>query len=164
MNTVDRIMELADTYAEEVAETPPRPTPLERALAVTKLEKARAALHTALQELTAERDAYQVAADKLAGELRDMQRQEPVRWMKETADGFSRYYEADETQPPGCTPLYAAPQPAQPVAQPLTFDQITELWEKALNNSERIYEIRIEAGIRYAEKHHGIEAKEHGTP
>ena len=47
--TKNELMALADAYASEVAETPPHPTPLERALAVTKIEKARAALESALE-------------------------------------------------------------------------------------------------------------------
>jgi hypothetical protein len=37
-------MRLADEYAKEVADTPNMPTPVERKLATTKIERARAAL------------------------------------------------------------------------------------------------------------------------
>ena len=57
--TKDELMALADAYAEEVAETPPHPTPLERALAVTKIEKARAALEAALDEVVRDAERYQ---------------------------------------------------------------------------------------------------------
>lgn len=48
------LIELADAYAQEVADTPHNPTPRERALAVSKIEKTRAALVTAIEAKDAE--------------------------------------------------------------------------------------------------------------
>ena len=234
MTTVDRIMELADAYAcsdwdDEII--PP---------------VARATLLTALQEFAAERDAYQVAADKLAGELKDMQQQEPVLGTKTWIEGGvvmtqnltqsdiykpaqpvaqqplteqvrilrsllgaslgALQYHTDQTRPiertketiraiehelaaqPVAQPLPMTDEEythlttagakawagvnAQelreggPVAQPLTDDQIEVAYRELYRNQgfgQTTYEM-VEAGIRYAEKHHGIGAKEHGTP
>ena len=127
MNTVDRLMHLADNFAS-----------LHR-YSSADAGKARATLLTALQELTAERDeiaktgnewyesynnkriecdalrqawegskqiikmieaerdAYQVAADKLAGEIKDMQRQEPMGYVDQNFQFFvSGKEEADK--------------------------------------------------------------------
>jgi hypothetical protein len=46
----ENIMNLADAYAAEVANTPQMPTPLERKLAVVKIGAARAALEAALEQ------------------------------------------------------------------------------------------------------------------
>ena len=43
-------MELADAYASAVAATPHMPTPLERKLAVERIERARNALESALEQ------------------------------------------------------------------------------------------------------------------
>ena len=129
MNTVDRIMHLADNFASLHRYSSP------------DSGKARAALLTALQELTAERDAYQVAADKLAGEIKDMQQQEPVAdkqilWLWKNGDHYLAFDNLYPCFTQGGDPMTlgephfraifrkshsrdAAPQPSQPVAQPL---------------------------------------------
>ena len=43
-------MELADAYASAVAETPNMPTPLERRLSTERIERARNALESALEQ------------------------------------------------------------------------------------------------------------------
>jgi len=52
----ERILALADDYASEVANTPQSPTPVERAIAVTRIERARNALAEAVKRkpMTAE--------------------------------------------------------------------------------------------------------------
>ena len=47
-------MELADAYASAVAATPNMPTPIERKLAVERIERARNALEAALEQQQAE--------------------------------------------------------------------------------------------------------------
>ena len=57
-------------------------------------------------------------------------------------------------------------QPVEPVAQPLTDEQVETAYRELYRNEafgQTTYEM-VESGIRYAEKHHGIGAKEHGTP
>jgi len=46
----EKIMNLADAYATEVAHTPQMPTPLERKLAIVRIGVARAALEAALEQ------------------------------------------------------------------------------------------------------------------
>ena len=46
----ENIMNLADAYAAEVANTPQMPTPLERKLAVVRIGTARAALEATLMQ------------------------------------------------------------------------------------------------------------------
>ena len=57
-------MELADAYASAVAATPNMPTPLERKLAVERIERARNALEAALEQqqdkLTDEADTLKI--------------------------------------------------------------------------------------------------------
>jgi hypothetical protein len=49
-HTVDTLMAIADAYAISVADAPHHPTPLLRAMAVEKIERAREALRKALTE------------------------------------------------------------------------------------------------------------------
>jgi hypothetical protein len=59
-------MELADAYALTVAETPHMPTPLERRLAMERIERARNALKAALEQ-----QAEPVAWDKPSASFND---------------------------------------------------------------------------------------------
>lgn len=56
-------MELADAYASAVAATPNMPTPLERKLAVERIERARNALEAALEQQQAEPDRRALQAE-----------------------------------------------------------------------------------------------------
>lgn len=75
-------MELADAYASAVAATPNMPTPLERKLAVERIERARNALEAALE-----------------------QQAEPVAWMHEGTLG--RYFNENRNDVHSI-PLYCA--------------------------------------------------------
>jgi hypothetical protein len=92
----ENIMNLADAYAAEVANTPQMPTPLERKLAVVKIGAARAALEAALEQ--------------------PEQQAEPVAWMRPSEEGYDSAFRDHHTivtcagNPwTGWIPLYTAP-------------------------------------------------------
>ena len=140
------IMNLADAYAATVADTPQMPTLLERKLAVVKIEAARAALESALEQ-----QAEPVAWVCMKGENHDIdfdqseidvipvgtflytaqpvQDQELVGEVVEVNnDGFR--CEFNRRLAVG-TKLYIAPPP--PVQEPLTYDEIEAIGDKVAN-------------------------------
>ena len=82
------------------------------------------------------------------------QQGEPVAWIVEFENGERELHWNDTKESLGetQTPLYTAPQPAQPVSQPLPQEQIQSLLDDFLDSSdERLIEF-----ARDIERAHGI--------
>ena len=89
-------MELADAYASAVAATPHMPTPLERKLAVERIERARNALEAALEQqqdkLTDEADTLTIVYQRGFADGKRSAQRKPLTDKDILADETLRYY------------------------------------------------------------------------
>ena len=89
-------MELADAYASAVAATPHMPTPLERNIAVERIERARNALEAALEQqqdkLTDEADTLKIVYQRGFADGKRSAQRKPLTDKDILADETLRYY------------------------------------------------------------------------
>jgi len=77
---------------------------------------------------------------------------EPVAWITPDGEGFRMRFEPPVNDVPlGWTPLYTKPEPA--IRKPMTDGDLLREWQRHFYNDAWD---AFEAGIRFAEKHHGI--------
>jgi hypothetical protein len=164
-----RKLELADAYALAVAATPHMPTPLERKLAVVRMERARNALEAALEQPEQEPVAVVIHAAWSAGFIEGEKAalaqpvQEPVAWVKVKMTGgnvgiatiIHEIYDPFRERLQAGDKLYTTPPAAQPEQRkPLTDEEIQQVVLTAHGNQDwtLVFARAIEAA-------HGIKEK-----
>jgi hypothetical protein len=142
-------LELADAYALAVAATPHMPTPLERKLAVVRMERARNALEAALEQPCVGKDPRCPCQDGDACHYKDcgdtkarpVQQAEPVAWIAEVElSVFARSPKEKTTVEIWKKPvldsdaaIYTTPPAAQPEQRkPLTANEILNLMPSSI--------------------------------